>query len=587
MGWNATPVMNPKMAPQLSIVHGSKERPLLHMTLGQVADETERKYGSHAFLNAIFERKIETFSQYNTTSKTIAKSLLSLKISHSDHVGIFLPNCSKHLEIFLGAAHIGAPVISLNLTFSPDELARAVGFTKCKIVFICSSVGAVSFDKHIEKLRASTAPTKIVVIDSPTEHGSEAFLNLATNVTSTDLSKASSIVTPEDILNIQFTSGTTGMPKAAMLTHKGLVNQAHVAQMVYAYGPQDKILGMAPLFHVFGSIGSIIFPLVSGCSVILPSPLFDAAACLSAIQTTSPTFTMGVPTMYLAIAELVSTRSLVGRLPASIRYAFVAGSPVSTSMRHTMREVLNIAFPVAAFGLTEASMGTHGLVPTDSSATCDETLGRVWPHTSARIVAHNDPSRILPRGQRGELLIAGYGVFPGYYAQAEKTREAIFVDVEEHGGTRWLRTGDEGFFDDQGYLVITGRVKDIIIRGGENIYPAEIEARLAELPSVAEACVVGMPDTKYGEVVAAFLRPRDGEKGEEAADVEDEAVREWVREKLARQKAPKYVFWLGTRELPTVFPRTGSGKLQKHRIKEFGTKLLAASGNNAPKKARL
>jgi mevalonyl-CoA ligase len=574
------------MAQQPSIVHGSTERPLLHTTLGQVADETERKCGAQIFLNAISEGKDETFSEYNATAKTIARSLLSSNVSHGDHVGIFLPNCSAHLEIFLGAAHIGAPVVSLNLTFSPDELARAVSFTDCKIVFICSSLRAVSLDKHIQTLRASIGRTKIIVIDSQEEHGFKAFLNLATKSTTTDFSKASSAVTPESILNIQFTSGTTGLPKAAMLTHNGLINQAHVLQMLYGLSPRDKILGMAPLFHVFGSIGSLLVPLVSGCGIIFPSPSFDPAACLSAIRTTGPTLTMGVPTMYLAIAELVSKQNLVGKMPASIRGAFVAGSPVSTSIRRTMRDVLRIAFPIAAFGLTEASMGTHGLVSTDSNAKCNETLGKVFPHTSAKIVAHNDPSRILPRGQRGELLVAGYGVFLGYYAQLEKTSEAIFIDDESRGGTRWLRTGDEGFIDDEGYLVITGRVKDIIIRGGENIYPAEIEARLAELPGVAEACVVGLPDAKYGEVVAAFLRPKDGLEDADSRRVSDEAVRKWVREKLARQKAPKYVFWLGTRGLPAVFPRTGSGKLQKHRIKEFGTTLLADSGDGDGK-ARL
>lgn len=230
--------------------------------------------------------------------------------------------------------------------------------------------------------------------------------------------------------------------------------------------------------------------------------------------------------------------------------------------------------PAVAYGITEVSMGTNCVRPEDSDVKKTGTVGRVFPHTTQKIVDPSDPSKVLPMGQRGEVLIASYGLFSGYYKQPAKTREALYID---NTGRRWFRSGDEGMFDPEGYCVITGRIKDIIIRGGENIYPTEIEQRLMQHESVVEACVVGLPDGRLGEVVAAFLR---GEKegGKKRRRPSDEEVRDWVREKLARQKAPRWVFWMGEQGLPGEFPKTGSGKYMKHVLREMGGRVLAESG---------
>ena len=572
---------------QLSICHGETSSPLLNTTLGHVADENERRHGSRTHVYSPYQNHELTFSGLNSRSRLLAKSLLDVNLTHGDHIGLFLPNCYEHLEIFLAGGRIGLPVVSFNLTFTSEDLARAADFTNCKVVFICGAIGPRSLDQHIAKLLSLPKLTHLIELGPSVDVSSsgqvqrlgyETFITSPTRISNQDLSLAESRVRPTDILNIQFTSGTTGAPKAAQLTHYGMLNNGLISSYPLSVTSSDIILCAPPLFHCMGSIGSWLMAVVNSAAIIFPTPMFDAGAAVSCIQDYSVTVMHGVPTMFLALAEVARARSLAGRIK-SLRTGFVAGSPVSAEVVALMADVLGMSAPIIGFGMTETSMATHGTRPTDPPAKQTSTVGLAFPHTSAKIVARDDLTHILPRGQRGELLISSYGLFPGYYRQPAATAATL---VQDKDGRTWLRTGDEAAIDDEGYCIITGRIKDVIIRGGENIYPAEIEARLGQLPGVAEASVVGIPNERYGEVVGAFLRSSDGDDGQ-GRRPDDEQVREWVRQTLARQKAPAHVFWLGDRGLPAEFPKTGTGKHQKHILKEMAATLLGPAKPRAAK----
>lgn len=573
------------MTPQLSFTKGGTTPALVNTTLGHVAAHNARQHGAKTYLYAPYQKRELTFSQLYARARSIAKALLATGLQYGDHVGIFLPNCSEHIEIFVACSIIGLPVVSFNLTFTSTELARAAAFVDAKAVFICPTLGSQKLDQHITQLLSLPLLKLLVHVGGQSHTTSSGHVQQATYdtfvtpnsiVSDQDISRAASQVTPQSILNIQFTSGTTGFPKAVLLTHYGMLNNGYLCANALHAQPTDLVIGNGPLFHCMGSIGFFLFSFVAGASLIFPSPSFDPNAILDAVLHYSATVMNGVPTMFLALAETANKRGLAGKI-TTLRTGFVAGAPASREVVALMADVLGMHDPVIGLGMTEMSMATHTTCRDDPLEKRVSTCGRIMPHTSAKVVDQQDPSKILPVGERGELLFAGYGVCQGYYKQPAKTAEAIAVDEQ---GTKWLRTGDEAVFDADGFCKITGRIKDIIIRGGENVYPAEIEERLALLPGVAEACVIGVPDERYGEVVAAFLRA-DAPAAAVSRRPTDEQVRDWVREKLARQKAPRHVFWLGQGGMPEEFPKTGSGKHQKHILRELAAGVVKNGGGQA------
>ncbi|KPI43419.1 putative acyl-CoA synthetase YngI [Cyphellophora attinorum] len=572
------------MTTDLSAVYGGDEPSLIHKTLGQLTDEQDEQYRAKTFLISTYQKRNVSYAELAHRSRVLAKALLSSDLQFGDHIGIFLPSCVEHIEIFLAAARVGLPIVSFNLTFTARELADAAAFTDCKAIFICSELGPRSFKEHISLLQSLPQLQHIIQVGNDVRESSRctpyARFSTQTPKPSIDLRIAEAQVSPTTTLNIQFTSGTTGRPKAALLTHHGMLNNAHFSSNFVNIGPNDISLQCAPLFHCLGTIGTFLMAFIRGGSLVIPSPGFDPAATLSAMIEYKATIMTGVPTMFLAVAEVAKKRGLAGKI-TSLRTGFVAGSPCSREHLDTMSTVLGMREPCIGYGITEVSMGTSGTHPDDSVEKRVATCGKAHPHISLRVVDKRDPSRILPRNQPGELLISSYGLFAGYYKQPEKTAEAIYTDRDN--GMRWFRTGDEAKIDEEGFLIITGRIKDIIIRGGENIYPAEIEHRLAQHPRIAEACVLGLPDARYGEVVAAFLRPTDPILSTQPDSTpSNDEICSWVREKLARQKAPKHIFWLGQGVLSEVkeFPKTGSGKLQKHVLKEL---VLNGSGGGKAK----
>lgn len=334
----------------------------------------------------------------------------------------------------------------------------------------------------------------------------------------------------------------------------------------------DVLCCPPPLFHCFGLVLGLLAVISHGAKIVYPSEVFDPSAVLRAISTEKCTALHGVPTMFEALLSLPRP---INFDPSHLRTGIIAGAPVPRPLMERLLLELNMTEFTSSYGLTEASPTCFNALTSDSIHRRLTTVGKILPHARGIIIDPQTGS-LVPVGVRGELCISGYQIFCGYWKNLDKTREAL---VRDRDGVVWLRTGDEAFFDADGYCTITGRFKDIIIRGGENIYPLEIEERLVEHSLIDRASVVGLPDHHYGEVVAAFLTLSEG-----VARPSDDHVRDWVRRLLGRHKAPKYVFVFGVdKSLPASVPQTGSGKVQKQVLRDLGKALISPKEAQKPK----
>jgi fatty-acyl-CoA synthase len=356
---------------------------------------------------------------------------------------------------------------------------------------------------------------------------------------------------PDDPINIQFTSGTTGLPKAVLLTHHNILNNGYFIGRVMDFSPEDRLCVPVPFYHCFGMVVSNLACLTHGAAIVIPAPHFEAGATLSAIQDERCTAVHGVPTMF--IAELERPDFQVYDL-SSLRTGIMAGAPCPPELVRRVMEVMGCRDILIGYGQTETSPVTHLTRPGDPIQKRVRTVGTNLPHQEVKVV-DTATGRTLPIGESGEICFRGYHVMRGYYGQAEATAEVL-----DRAG--WLHSGDLGALDEDGYLAITGRLKDMIIRGGENIYPAEIEAFYYEYPEVAEVAVFGVPDPKMGEEVGAWIRLREG------AEADADQLKDYARSQIAHYKVPRYLWIVGE------FPMTATGKIQKFRIRQIVARWL-------------
>ena len=555
----------------MSLIHGPSEPPLSDATLRQLIDEQALQHGDRTSVIFPAQNVELSFNQLAARSKILAKALIAAGLKFGDSVGVFAPNIYQYLEVFCAAGRIGCPSVSFNITYTPTELAAAARFTSCKAVFITSFLGPQNLAQHLAALGKLATPPQIILLDSnavscskPATPAYDAFFNSGITISSSQLTSRESEVQPTSTLNIQFTSGTTSTPKACLLSHHNLINNARFLIPRLPMHPTDTLVAPLPLFHCFGLVSSFLTSFLTGSRIIFPSPLFDPTATIRSVVSYSATMLHSVPTMFVAEIEAVRKMGLAGKIK-TLQRGVVAGSPVPMQLMRQIEDVLGMRSVFSALGMTETSPGSFIGGPDDSLRQRLESVGRILPHTVAKIV-DSKTGQVVKRGQRGELLVGGYLVCQGYLKQQQKTDEVMSVDEK---GTRWMKTGDECYFDEDGFCYITGRIKDIIIRGGENIYPTEVEGRLAEHKGIAEASVIGLKDDRWGEVVAAFLRATDP-----ASRPADGEVRDWVGSILGKHKVPQHVFWIGDSALHD-FPKTGSGKHQKHVLRDVGERLRA------------
>ena len=367
-----------------------------------------------------------------------------------------------------------------------------------------------------------------------------------------------------ELCNFQFTSGTTGAPKAAMLTHHNLINNGlligHVMRLRQG---EDIICCPPPLYHAFGLVLGLLACYTHGVTIVFPSWDFEPEAVMDSLAKERCTGLLGVPTMLVAVLQQYRQDSKRwGKL--ELRTGIAAGSPVPRYLMEQLQKVFGMPELVIIYGMTELSGASFITSVDDEKEEKLATVGKVIPHTLAKVIGTD--GKIVPCGTRGELCMAGFGVQKGYYQNPAKTNELMIKDQDD---ILWVHSGDEATLDSRGYCKITGRIKDMIIRGGENIYPFEIEQRLGQHPAVAQASIVGLKDEHYGEIVASFL-----EQQGESLKPSDKELQEFVRETLGRYNAPRHIFWVGPKEVTKDFPKTSSGKIKKVDLRTIGNEMI-------------
>ncbi|KAH7395457.1 putative long-chain-fatty-acid-CoA ligase [Cadophora sp. MPI-SDFR-AT-0126] len=566
---------------KLSIVHGELDPPLRDLTLGSLLDEQTSIRGKKECLVVAHTRTRWTYSELQRRSRTLAKGMLALGLKRGDRIGILASNCEEYVATFFAAGYIGCILVVLNATYTAEEALHALQHSECKLLFIEEKYGRHSNTELLTQLSDDPAQTPDLKTIA-TLHGtfedfrtySDIIDGLSSGVSEVEFDKAARLTHTHDVCNLQYTSGSTGHPKAAMLTHHNLINNARFIGHRMSFTPSDTLCCPPPLFHCFGLVLGLLTCLTHGSSMIIPSPTFSAPAVLSVLSTENVTALHGVPAMF---EELLSLPRPTTFSCPNLRTGIIAGAPVPKPLMERLFKELNMTEYTSSYGLTEASPTCFNATTTTSIERRLNSVGKVMPHMHAKIVGHD--GQIVPVGQRGELCMAGYSLQKGYWQNEEKTSECM---VRDESGVLWLHTGDEAVFDKEGYCTITGRFKDIIIRGGENIYPIEIESRLTSHPSghILRSAVVGIPHHKYGEIVVAFLLPSRFSHWLDRPT--DEELRGWVRQALGWHKAPVHVFWFGDEEVGMdEVPQTGSGKVKKHVLRKLGEEIVKGVSERA------
>ncbi|MCB8909523.1 AMP-binding protein [Rhodococcus rhodochrous] len=542
-----------------SYAQGAWDVPLLGDTIGDNLDRTAARFGDREALVDSAAGKRWSYSEFVADVDTLALGMLRAGITKGDRVGIWAPNCWQWVLVQYATAKIGAILVNINPAYRSHELQYVLEQAGVRMLVSAPTFKTSDYAKMIETVRPNCPDLEdVVLLDSPrwdelTDSGRAA---LAEDRAPLDAAQAS--LSPDDPINIQYTSGTTGFPKGATLSHHNVLNNGFFVGELCHYTERDRVCIPVPLYHCFGMTMGNLACTSHGATIVLPAPGFDPAATLSAVAAEKCTSLYGVPTMF--IAELADPGFENYDL-SSLRTGIMAGSPCPVEVMKQVIDRMGMSEVSICYGMTETSPVSTQTRSDDSIERRVSTVGRVGPHLEVKIV---DPATGLtvPRGEPGELCTRGYSVMLGYWDQPDKTAEAI-------DAARWMHTGDIGVMDEDGYVSVTGRIKDMVIRGGENIYPREIEEFLYTHPDILDAQVVGVPDAKYGEELMAWIRMREG-----AEPLDAESLRAFCTGKLAHYKIPRYV------HVVDEFPMTVTGKVRKVEMRQQAIALLEAAGTD-------
>ncbi|MGE0350073.1 AMP-binding protein [Hydrogenophaga sp.] len=559
--------MNADTPPALSHARGATEPALLDFTIGVALARAAERWGERDALVIPHQGVRWTWQQLLQRADALAAGLLALGLQAGDRVGIWSPNRSEWTLLQFATARAGLILVNINPAYRSNELAYALNKVSCKALVLAP---ALKTSNYLEILRGlapeldASAPGQLQAAALPhlrwairLDAGRTAgMLNfdelpaLATAEQRAQLAALGPTLSPADPINIQFTSGTTGFPKGATLTHRNILNNGFFVGEAIRLTPHDRLCIPVPLYHCFGMVMGNLACVTHGCAMVYPSEAFDPAAVLQTVQAERCTALYGVPTMFIAALD---HPDFAATDLASLRTGIMAGSPCPIEVMKRVQSQMHMREVTIAYGMTETSPVSTQSAVDDPVERRVSTVGRVQPHLEVRIV---DPdNRPVPHGVVGELCTRGYSVMQGYWDDPEKTREAI--DAEG-----WMHTGDLATMDAEGYVNIAGRLKDMVIRGGENVYPREIEEFYYSHPKVQDVQVVGVPDAKYGEVLCACVVLKPGEKAT-AQELQD-----FARGRIAHYKVPAYV------EFIDAFPMTITGKIQKFVLREaMGKKL--------------
>lgn len=545
----------------LSYVCGTGSVPLLYKTVGAVLEDAAQRWGNRPALIVRHQNIRWTYRELNEAAERFAAGLLKLGLQPGDRVGIWSPNRHEWVVTQFATAKAGLILVNVNPAYRISELEFALNKVGCKALVLAPNFKSSDYvgmlrqlapeiaSSAVGQLNAARLPTvrTLILTDDARVPGFMPFRaveTLGTDVERQRLNELRVQLQPEDPINIQFTSGTTGLPKGATLSHHNIVNNGYFVASHMAFSERDSLCIPVPLYHCFGMVMGILGCATHGATMVFPGEAFEPGAVLEAVSAEKCTALFGVPTMFIAELDHPQFRDYD---LSSLRTGVMAGAPCPVEVMKRVIADMHMTEVTIAYGMTETSPVSFQSRSDDSIERRVSTVGRIHPHLEVKII--DIEGRVVPRGERGELLTRGYSVMTGYWDDAEKTRQS----VDEQG---WMHTGDLAILDAQGYCNITGRVKDLIIRGGENISPREVEEFLYRHPQVQDVQVFGIPDQRYGEVVCAWIKLKGGEPCD--ADI----IRMFCRDQIAHFKVPQHIRFVDQ------FPMTVTGKIQKFVMRE-------------------
>ncbi len=536
-----------------SYASGTSDVPLLGETIGDNLDRMANARPDNEAMVEVPTGRRWTYRELVDDVDALALGLLANGVGKGDRVGIWSPNRSEWTLVQYATAKIGAILVNINPSYRTHELEYVL-----KQSGISTLVAAPRFKTSDYAAMIAEVRTRCPALGSVVLLGSPKWDALLADGRAADpaaLTEASSQLSPDDPINIQYTSGTTGFPKGATLSHHNILNNGYFVGRLCGYTTEDRVCIPVPFYHCFGMVMGNLGATTNGATMVIPAEAFDPKATLQAVAGERCTSLYGVPTMFIAELGVLDADGSESYDLSSLRTGIMAGSPCPVEVMKQVLGRMGMQEVTICYGMTETSPVSTQTRADDSLELRVSTVGRVHPHVEVKII---DPEtgRTMPRGEPGELCTRGYSVMLGYWEEPEKTVAAI-------DPARWMHTGDLGVMDSDGYVNITGRIKDMVIRGGENVYPREIEEFLYTHPDIVDAQVIGVPDARYGEELCAWIKLKDG-----AESMTAESLAEFATGKLARYKIPRYV------HLTDEFPMTVTGKVRKVEMRERSVELL-------------
>ncbi len=553
---------------EISYASGISDTPLLGITIGDMFDDIAHKFSDNEALIVHHQNIRWTYSQLKQAVEHCAKALISLGIQKGERVGIWAPNRYEWTVLQFATAKMGAILVNINPSYRVHELEYALNQSECSMLVTASQFKVSNYEEMLielapeillsmpGQLKAAKLPKLKTVVSLNVQPPAgmlswEALMEKAKLCSDETLMERQNSLSADDAINIQYTSGTTGYPKGATLSHHNILNNGYFVARTMNFTHKDRLIIPVPLYHCFGMVMGNLGCMTHGATMIYPSEGFEPLAVLQAAEQEKATAIYGVPTMFIAELE---TKEFNSFDLSSLRTGIMAGSPCPIEVMKKVQTLMNMSEVQVAYGMTETSpVSTQTKIgaPLEKQVS---TVGQVHPHLEIKII-DQETGKTVPRGVSGEFCTRGYSVMLGYWNNEQQTNEAI-------DQARWMHTGDLATMDEEGYVNIVGRIKDMIIRGGENIYPREIEEFLYTHPDISDVQVIGVPDNKYGEIVVAWVKLKEG------ASSTEELLKEYCNGKIAHFKVPAHI------KFTDSFPMTVTGKIRKVEMRAISIKEL-------------
>jgi len=528
----------------LSTAAGETSQALIEQTIGDNFEETVGRFGDREALVEVATGRRWTYAELNRDVDALARGLIGAGIQKGDRVGIWAPNCAEWTLTQYATAKVGAILVNVNPAYRTHELAYALNHSGLRMLVSATEFKTSDYRAMVAEVRDEAPALEQVVFLGTSDW--DDLLAQGTGLSGDAVADRMATLDNHDPINIQYTSGTTGYPKGATLSHRNILNNGFFVTETINFTHEDRLAIPVPFYHCFGMVMGNLGSTTHGACMVIPAPGFDPVVTLKAVQDERCTGVYGVPTMFIAMQNVPDFGSYE---LSSLRTGIMAGSPCPVEVMKRCVNDMHMAEVSIAYGMTETSPVSTQTRVDDDLDRRTSTIGRVHPHVEVKIV---DPisAETLPRGEPGEFCTRGYSVMLGYWDEPEKTAEAIDADG-------WMHSGDLATMREDGYYNIVGRIKDMVIRGGENIYPREIEEFLYTHPDIEDVQVIGVPDERYGEELCAWVKMRVG-----ATPLDADAVREFSQGRLAHYKIPRYVM------VVDEFPMTVTGKVRKVQMRE-------------------